>query len=414
MADGRTSERVNTVVVGGGQAGLSVGHHLARHGVDFVILDAAARVGDPWRHRWDSLRVFTPARHCGLDGMPFPAPPFSFPTKDEMADYLEAYARRFALPVRSATRVERLSRLGNGFLLIAGPARLEVENVVVAMGTYQRPRVPAFARDLDPGIVQLHSFAYRGSAQLRDGDVLVVGAGNSGAEISLELARTHGTWLAGRPTGEVPFRVDGLAARLGLSRLVLRVLFHRVLSVDTPIGRRARPRMLHQAAPLIRTKSADLAAAGVVRVPRVVGTRDGLPLLEDGRALAVANIVWCTGFDPGFTWIDLPVFDADGEPRHESGLVPSEPGLYFVGLHFLHAFSSEMIHGVGRDAARIAAAIAARGARVPAAPAARGRAAASPRQAASSATPPRTAGSHAEGRLGDKRPEDRELARSRG
>jgi putative flavoprotein involved in K+ transport len=374
---------VNTVVVGGGQAGLSVGHHLARHGVDFVILDAGARVGDSWRHRWDSLRLFTPARHCGLDGMPFPAPPFSFPTKDEMADYLEAYARRFALPMRSGTRVERLSRLGNGFVLVAGARRFEAQNVVVAMGTYQRPRVPTFARDLDPAIVQLHSFAYRGPAQLGEGGGLVVGVGNSGAEIARELARGRRTWLAGRPTGEVPFRVDGLAARLGLSRLVLRVLFHRVLSVDTPIGRRARPRMLHRAAPLIRTRARDLAAAGVVRVPRVVGARDGLPLLEDGRTLDAANVVWCTGFDPGFSWIDVPVFDADGEPRHRSGLVPSEPGLYFVGLHFLHAFSSEMIHGVARDAARVAAAIAARGARVPTVPAAGRRTAASARKAGS-------------------------------
>jgi putative flavoprotein involved in K+ transport len=127
--------------------------------------------------------------------------------------------------------------------------------------------------------------------------------------------------------------------------------------------------MLHRAAPLIRTRARDLAAAGVVRVARVVGARAGLPLLEDGRTLDAANVVWCTGFDPGFSWIDLPVFDADGEPRHRSGLVPSEPGLFFVGLHFLHAFSSEMIHGVGRDAARVAAAVAARGARVPAVPA---------------------------------------------
>jgi len=364
MAERRRSERVNTVVVGGGQAGLSVGYHLARQGVALTILDASSRVGDSWRRRWDSLRLFTPARHCALDGMPFPAAPFSFPTKDEMADYLEAYARRFALPVRSGARVERLSRLGDGFVLEAGEARFEADNVVVAMGNYQRPRVPAFARELDPGIVQLHSHAYRSPAQLQEGDVLVVGVGNSGAEIALELARSRRTWLAGRPTGQVPFRVDGFPARLGLSRLVLRVLFHRVLSVDTPLGRRARPRMLHQAAPLIRTKTRALAAAGVVSVPRLVGTRDGLPLLEDARVLRAANVVWCTGFDHGFSWIDLPVFDADGEPRHQSGIVPSEPGLFFVGLHFLHAFSSEMIHGVGRDAARIAAAIAARGDRV--------------------------------------------------
>src|SRR5512143_4113759 len=167
MADGRTSERVNTVVVGGGQAGLSVGHHLARRGVEFVILDASARVGDTWRQRWDSLRLFTPARHAGLDGMPFPAPPFSFPTKDEMGDYLEAYARRFALPVRSGVRVDRLSRQGDRFVVAAGSARFESDNVVVAMANYQRPRVPPFAGELDPGIVQLHSFEYRRLSQLR-------------------------------------------------------------------------------------------------------------------------------------------------------------------------------------------------------------------------------------------------------
>jgi putative flavoprotein involved in K+ transport len=362
MAQTQASTRVNTVVIGGGQAGLSVGYHLARRRVDFVILDAAARVGDSWRQRWDSLRVFTPARHAGLDGMPFPAPPFSFPTKDEMADYLEAYARRFTLPVRSGVRVDRLARLGEQFVALAGDARFEADNVVVAMADYQRPRVPPLAGELEPGIVQMHSSAYRRPSQLRDGDVLIVGAGNSGAEIALDVVKGHRTWLAGRDTGHVPFRVDGLAARLVLTRLVLRVLFHRVLSLATPIGRRARPKLLHRAAPLVRTKPRDLAAAGVVRVPRVVGTRGGLPVLADGRVLDVANVVWCTGYDPGFSWIDLPVFAAGGEPLHEAGIVASQPGLYLVGLHFLYAFSSEMIHGVGRDAARIAAAVAARGA----------------------------------------------------
>lgn len=360
MAQARTT-RVNTVVIGGGQAGLSVGHHLARRGVEFVILDASARVGDTWRHRWDSLRLFTPARHAGLDGMPFPAPPFSFPTKDEMADYLESYAGRFALPVRSGVRVDRLSRQGNRFLVAAGSTRFEAENVVVAMANHQRPRVPPFAGELDPGIVQLHSFEYRRPAQLRAGDVLVVGAGNSGAEIALDAVEGHRTWLAGRETGHVPFRIDGLASRLVLSRLVLRVVFHRVLSLATPIGRRVRPKMLHRAAPLIRTRPRDLTAAGVVRVPRVVGVRGGLPLLADGRVLDVANVVWCTGYDPGFSWIDLPVFDASGDPQQEAGIVASQPGLFFVGLHFLYAFSSEMLHGVGRDAARVAQVIAERG-----------------------------------------------------
>jgi len=360
MPDTFVNARVDTVVVGGGQTGLSVGYHLSRLGVPFVILDGSRRIGDSWRHRWDSLRLFTPARYAGLDGMPFPAEPFSFPTKDAMADYLEAYARRFDLLVRSGVRVDRLSRFGDRFIVFAGNQRIEARNVVVAMGKYQRPRRPAFAGELRPTIVQLHSFEYRNLSQLHRGDVLVVGAGNSGAEIAMETVARHRTWLAGQETGQVPFRVDGLAARLGLSRLVLRVIFHRVLSMATPIGRRLRPKMLHRAAPLIRTKPRHLAAAGVQRIPKVVGVRNGLPLLEDGRVLDVANVVWCTGFDAAFSWIDLPVFGADGMPRHEAGVVASEPGLFFVGLPFLYAFSSEMIHGVGRDAARIAGAIAAR------------------------------------------------------
>jgi putative flavoprotein involved in K+ transport len=359
MAETRATERVNTVVIGGGQAGLSVGYHLATRGVSFVILDAGSRIGEVWRRRWDSLRLFTPARHAGLDGLRFPAPPFSFPTKNEMADYLEAYATHFTLPVRLGTRVERLSRAGNRFLVVAGSYRVEAENVVIAMAHYQRPRVPPFAADLSPAIAQIHSFDYRNPTQLKPGGVLVVGAGNSGAEIALETSRTHETWLAGPDTGHVPFNIEGLAARLVLSRLVLRVIFHRILSIATPVGRRARPKMLRQAAPLIRLKPRDLAAAGVIRTPRMTGVQNGRPLLEDGRVLDITNVVWCTGFDPGFSWIDLPVFGANGEPQHEAGVVTSEPGLYFVGLHFLYAFSSDMIHGVGRDAARVAEAIAA-------------------------------------------------------
>ncbi len=354
------TERINTIVVGGGQAGLSTGYHLMRRGVPFVILDASARIGDAWRNRWDSLRLFTPARHAGLDGLPFPAPPFSFPTKDDMGAYLESYAHHFQLPVRSGVRVDRLSRAGTGFVAVAGETRFEADNVVVAMANYQQPRIPPFARALDPGIVQLHSAAYRNPGQLRDGDVLVVGAGNSGAEIALETAKTRRTFLAGTETGHIPFDIDGLAARLLLERLVLRVVFHRILSIATPVGRRARPKMVRMAAPLIRTKPRTLVDAGIERVGRVAGVAAGRPLLEDGRPLDVKNVVWCTGFNPGFSWIDLPVFDPCGEPQHEAGVVTSEPGLFFVGLHFLYALSSDMIHGVGRDAERIANAVASR------------------------------------------------------
>lgn len=353
------TEHVNTIVIGAGQAGLSTAYHLQRRGIPFLILDAGDRVGDVWRKRWDSLRLFTPARYCGLDGMPFPGDRHYFPTKDEMGDFLEAYARRFALPIRVGLRVERLSRQGSGFLVVAGGSRFEAQNVIVAMSHYQRPRIPAFAADLAPDIVQLHSAAYRNPAQLRPGGVLIAGAGNSGAEIARELAGSRDVWLAGRDTGHVPFRIDSATGRL-LIPLVLRVLFHRILTIATPIGRRMRPKVLHAGGPLIRVKPQDLVAAGIRRTGRVVGIRNGLPALADGRVLDVANVIWCTGFHPGFSWIDLPVFDPDGEPRHHGGIVADEPGLYFVGLHFQYAFSSTMIHGVGRDAARIAEAVAAR------------------------------------------------------
>jgi putative flavoprotein involved in K+ transport len=357
MAHQHSGEAFDTIVIGGGQAGLSVGYYLARQGRPFVILDASQRVGDAWRHRWDSLRLFTPAVFDGLVGMKHPAPPFSFPTKDEMADYLEAYARRFQLPIRSGIRVDRLTRVGTRYLIEAGRHRYEAENVVVAMSSYQVPRAPAFAKELRPDILQMHSSEYRGPRQLKPGGVLLVGAGNSGAEIAMEVAREHTTWMSGRDTGHVPFRIDGLVARLFLMRLLFRFVFHHVLTVDTPPGRAARRKMFTQGAPLIRVKPQQLAAAGVQRVAKMRGVANGLPALEDGRVIDVSNVIWCTGFGNGLSWIELPIFDTNGEPRHESGISSNQPGLYFVGLHFLHSFSSTMIHGVARDAKRIADAI---------------------------------------------------------
>jgi putative flavoprotein involved in K+ transport len=353
-------EGFDVIVVGGGQAGLSVGYHLSRRNLRFVILDAEERIGDTWRKRWDSLRLFTPARFDGLDGMPFPGSPDDFPTKDEMGDYLEAYATRFHLPVRTSSRVDRLWREDGLFVVRTGGRELEAPQVVVAMANYQRPRVPAFADELRGDIVQLHSAEYRNPSQLREGGVLLVGAGNSGSEIAMELARSHEVFMSGRDTGHIPFRIEGFAGRVLLVRLVLKGLFHRVLTVRTPIGRKVRPTVIAQGGPLIRVKPRDLEAAGVVRVPRTAGVEDGRPRLEDGRVLDVTNVVWCTGFHPGFSWIDLPILDERGEPRHEAGRATGEPGLYFVGLHFLYALSSAMIHGVGRDAARIVDAVAVR------------------------------------------------------
>jgi putative flavoprotein involved in K+ transport len=347
----------DTIVIGGGQAGLATGYYLKRQQRDFVILDANQRIGDSWRNRWDSLRLFTPARYNGLPGMPFPAPAHTLPSKDEVADYLEAYAARFALPVRTGVTINRLAKQGGRFVVEAGNLRIEADNVVVATGAYHIPRIPAFASELDPAIVQMHSSEYRRPSQLRDGGVLVVGAANSGAEIALEVSRTHQTWLSGRHPGSEPTRPGSAADRL-ITPLIWFVFSH-VLTVNTPIGRKAATQLRSHGVPLGRVRPGDLLAAGVERIhTRTVGVRDRLPLLADGRILGVANVIWCTGFSPGFEWIDLPIFGHDGEPIHERGVVTSHSGLYFVGLFFQSAVVSSLVGGVGRDAERIVRAIA--------------------------------------------------------
>jgi putative flavoprotein involved in K+ transport len=288
--------------------------------------------------------------------MRLPASAWSFPTKDEMAEYLEAYAKRFDLPVRTGVSVDGLTRVGGRFVVSAGDRRFEAENVIVATGAHQVPKRPNFASELDPRILQMHSSEYRGPWQLAEGDVLVVGAGNSGAEIAYELIETRRCLLAGESPGQIPVPHGTLRGRLGFR--VFRFLGHRFLRVDHPIGKRVAPKLLAKADPLVRRREQDLVAAGVERVPRVTAVRNGKPVLEDGRVVDVANVIWCTGFRTNFGWIDLPVFDDDGKPLHYRGVVESEPGLYFLGLVYQYSFSSDVLPGRSRDARHIAKHIA--------------------------------------------------------
>lgn len=352
------SERIETLIIGGGQAGLAVGYHLKRKGRAFLILDANAHVGDSWRKRWDSLRVFTPAKYNGLPGMPFPAPPLSFPTKDAVGNFQAAYAARFQLPIRTSTSVDGLSRDGDRYVVTAGQSMYVSDNVVIATGACQIPKIPAFASELKPAIQQIHSSAYRSSGQLRGGKVLVVGTGNSGAEIGFEVSRTHRVCMAGSNPREIPFRHGAFGAAFALP--LVRFLGTYVLTVDTPMGKRVQPQFLRHGAPLIRVKTKDLIAAGVERVSRVVGVRDGLPLLADDRALDVANIIWCTGFKTDFGWVHLSAFDDDGRPLQYRGVARSFPGLYFMGLEFQYAATSGVLPGIVRDARHVAQHIAAR------------------------------------------------------
>jgi putative flavoprotein involved in K+ transport len=347
-------ERHETVVIGGGQAGLATGYHLKEQGRSFVILDRNERIGDNWRARWESLRLYSPAGRDGLPGMRFPAPRTSYPSTNEMGDYLEAYAACHELPVQSGVAIESLAKEDGRYVATAGDRRFEADNVVLATGVFQAPYVPDFASDLDPGITQLHSHAYRNLSQLQDGAVLVVGASHSGSDIAFEAASEHEVVLSGKDNGQIPAPIESRRGRLVFRGLLL--VGSHVLTVDTPLGRKMRPHVRHGGGPLLRYRRKDLQAAGVERVlARTVGVEAGLPVLDDGRVLDVRNVVWCTGFRPDYSWIRFPFeLGDDGFPVQYRGVVSSSPGLYVVGLPFLHSFASMLIAGAARDAERVA------------------------------------------------------------
>ena len=347
------AERVDTLIIGAGQAGLSAGYHLSRRGMRFLILDADERVGDHWREQYDSLRLYSPAKFDGLPGMRFPAPGYHFPTGREMGDYLEAYAARFKLPVLSGTRVDRVEPAdgpAGGYVVTAGDRRYEAAQVVVASGAFNRPHLPEFADQLDPSIRQLHSSEYRRPSQLREGPVLVVGLSHSGADVAFETAQTQRTLLAGHPHGELPFKItDNWKSRIAWPLMV--VVASHVLTMRTPIGRKMAPIVRMGGGPLLRIRSGDLARAGVERYDaRVAGVQDGKPVLDDGRTLDVANVIWCTGFRPDYGWIAVPDFVGDdGWPKGIRGSATAA-GLYFLGIPFTFGFTSMLVAGAGRDA----------------------------------------------------------------
>jgi putative flavoprotein involved in K+ transport len=340
-------ERIDTLVIGGGQAGLATGYELAARDINFAILSNEARIGDNWRRRWDSLRLFTPAARSGLPGTPFPGPPGHLADKDEMADYLERYAERFNLPVRLNTKVESLDSDGGRFRLATGGSVLEADSVVVATGAFQRARVPPLAARLSPDILQLHTSEYRNPSELPDGPVLVVGAGNSGAQIALELARTRTVWLAGRDTGHVPRRLLGRDIFDWAWPVMSRA------TLDTRIGRRLREKALQGGDALIGIPESSVVKAGIVRLPKVMDVRGGLPVCGE-TVVHPRVVIWATGFAPDYSWIKLPVCGADGYPRHRRGVAEDAKGLYFMGLRFQYRMNSSLVGGVGADAAFIA------------------------------------------------------------
>jgi putative flavoprotein involved in K+ transport len=368
------TENHEVVVIGAGQSGLAAAHDLAIRGIDFVVLEANERVGDSWRSRYDSLKLYSPAKYDALPGLPMPLPPNAFPSGHQMADYLESYAAHFKLPVQTKVRVESLRGRGGtrgGFVIVAGDRTFEAAQVVISAGFFRVPQTPAFASDLDPTIVQLHSNDYRSPSQLADGLVLVVGLSHSGADVAMEVAAAgHRTIVSGKDHGQLPWSVESRTGRVAWP--AMKFVAMNLLTLRTPIGRKMAPRIRKRGGPLLRHRRADLVRAGIeLSDARTTGVRDGKPVLADGRVLDVANVIWCTGFRPDYSWIDLPIFDEEGWPMQERGVVDSAPGLYFLGVVFQSGFTSILVVGAARDAAYVVDRIATRALQTASSPAAR-------------------------------------------
>jgi putative flavoprotein involved in K+ transport len=336
---------VDVLVIGGGQAGLAMGYYLQRAGRDFVIVEGAPEIGESWSSRWDSLVLFTPSQFDNLPGLPFPGPVDTYPTKDEVAEYLNTYVATFELPVRKSTRISKVVKDGDRYVATGDGASIEARQVVVATGPFQTPFVPDMSAGADPAIVQLHSSAYHRTDDIPSGSVLVVGGGNSGCQIARELAVTHQVELAiGKKSPVVPQRLFGRdiwwwGSKLGVSKVTIgSKLGHRLSMRDPIIGRGPR----------------SVARAGVTLRKAVRSIAGRTVTFEDGATSDPAAIVWATGFRGSYGWIDVPgVLDEQGRPRHRRG-VTSASGFFFLGLSWQWTRGSALLGWVGDDAAYVA------------------------------------------------------------
>ena len=347
--NGRDVERVEVAVVGAGQAGMALGYFVARQSRRFVILEAGASVATAWRERWDSLLLFTPRRYDSLPGLAFPGDPDGYPTRDEVIAYLEQYAARFELPIELGSRVRTLTKEEGTFVLDLGDRRIEAEQVVVATGPFQAPRVPALADDLASEVFQTHSTGYRKPGDVPEGTVLVVGGGNTGYQIAKELSASHEVKLAiGSRQTPLPQRLLGRDLFWWLTKLGLLEK-----TVDSRLGRRARHRDT-----LIGSSPRELRRHGIELKPRVVGVSGRTVSFADESRLDVDAVIWATGYRPDYSWIELPIADEAGAARHRRG-VTDIPGLYFLGLSWQHTRGSALLGWVEDDAAFVAEQIAA-------------------------------------------------------
>jgi putative flavoprotein involved in K+ transport len=344
-ANGTNDGLLDVAVIGASQAGLAMAWHLAREQLRFVVLDAAPEIGHTWRSRWDSLTLFTPVQYDALPGMPFPGPPDTYPTKDPVAGYLQAYATAFNLPVRLNARVTQLRTTAEGFEIRTQAEVFRARRAVVATGPFQVPFVPPAAQRLDGAVTQLHSTDYRNPQALPPGPVLVVGGGNSGFQIAEELAATRQVDLSiATKAPMLPQRLAGKDLFWWLTRLrLMRV------TTESRLGRRlsSRPDFV------IGSSRRRLHAAGVRFLPRVADAEGRTVRFTDGSSMDVGIVVWATGYRSDHSWIDIPGVARNGKVIHRRG-VTDVPGLYFLGLSWQHTRGSALLGFVHDDAAYLA------------------------------------------------------------
>jgi putative flavoprotein involved in K+ transport len=353
------AKRHDVIVVGGGQAGLAIGYFLAQQGRDFTILDAAAEPAAVWRERWDSLKLFTPARYNALPGLAFPGDPDRYPGREDVVAYLTDYARHFDLPVEFGRRVRAIRKADGGYLVELDGRAYAADQVVVATGPFQIPFVPAIAERLDREVVQLHSTAYRSPDAIPEGRVLVVGGGNTGFQIAEELSASREVHLAiGSRQMPLPQRILGrdLFWYLDTTGLIRKTtasrIGRRMAGRDTLIG--STPRALRR-------------RHGVQLHGRATDAAGSTVSFDGATKLDVEAVIWATGFRVDHSWVDVPVFDDEDRLVHRRGVTAS-PGLYFLGLSWQHTRGSALLGWVKDDAEHIANQIETFSATVPAEP----------------------------------------------
>jgi putative flavoprotein involved in K+ transport len=340
----RDDDRLEVIVVGAGQAGLAIGFFLARQGRRFLILEAADSVGAAWQDRWDSLALFTPRRYDALPGLAFPGDPDGYPTRDEVVSYLRAYAETYQLPVIFDSAVRSLTPIDDGFQLEYNGRTVTADQVVVATGPFQLPLIPALAGQLSTEVVQMHSTGYRHPRDIPAGTVLVVGGGNTGFQIATELTGTHSVHLSvGSRQTPLPQKIWRRDLFWWLTKTGLLNM-----TVDSRLGRRLRTRET-----LIGSSPRQLRRLGVDLHPRAVSASPNTVSFADDTQLRVDAVVWSTGYQPDYSWIEAPVLDAEGRVRHHKG-VTDLPGLYFLGLSWQHTRGSALLGWVKDDAEYIA------------------------------------------------------------